>query len=144
MASDSETSENAAVTEKPVLNKTWLFVALIALTAAFLFQWRNEIDQAAIVQTDSGSIVRAKVDATPGSFRIFYNGSEKIREVLLCDGDGNVLCKMTANTQTPEVFNVPAEAPLKEIRNKRFLRLVIPNLQSDGQPVVLLVKAQAQ
>lgn len=123
----------------------WLLVAALALVAAFLFQWKNSLDQASIAQTDSGAIIRVKPensvdgDAFP-RFRFFFSGNAPFSEALLCDGAGNVVCRLKADAGTPDVFRRDGDFLAENFPRERFLRIVVPARQSDGAPVVLLVE----
>ena len=120
----------------------WLIAAAIALAAAFLFQWKNGIDQASIAQTDAGDVVRVRAERdVPAGFRVFFSGApEAFAEALLCDGDGNTLCALARSEADPERFDVPAGFAAEKIAGERFLRVVVPALKSEGAPVVLVVE----
>ncbi len=127
--------------QKPKI-KLWLIAAAIALAAAFLFQWKNGIDQAAIAQTDAGDVVRVRAERVPApGFRIFFNGDAgDFSEALLCDDDGNVLCTLARDAATEDFFRVPDDFDSGKITRERFLRVVVPALKSDGKPVVLVAE----
>lgn len=127
----------------------WLAVAVCALGAAFLLQWKNNLRQASIAQLDSGAIVRAlpneaalSASAEAPSFRILCNGDDKFSEALLCDEAGNVFCELRADASAPEIFRAPEDFSPEKISRERFLRIVIPALRGDGgdAPVVLLLE----
>lgn len=126
----------------------WLAVAVCALCAAFLLQWKNSLSQASIARTDSGAIVRAfpaDAAAAPGgrpAFRILRGGGENFSEALLCDEAGNALCELRAKPDAPEIFRCPEDFSPEKISRERFLRIVIPALRGEGggAPVVLLLE----
>lgn len=128
-----------------VARAVWLAAAFAAAVAAFLFQWKNNLDQAAIAQADSGEIVRAAALAPDGAgdafprFRILSGGG-KISEALLCDGGGNVVCMLKPGAGTPEIFRCIEIPDTKNFPRERRLRIVVPALRSGGKPLVLLVE----
>lgn len=127
--------------QKPKI-KLWLIAAAIALVAAFLFQWKNGIDQAAIAQTDAGEVVRVRAERVPAAgFRIFFNGNAgDFSEALLCDDGGNVLCVLARDAGNENFFRVPDDFDSEKIARERFLRIVVPALKSEGKPVVLVAE----
>ena len=89
-------------TEEKSFNKGWLILAIIGFVAAFLFQWKNSINQGAIAQTDSDEVIRVKFE--DGNFKIFSNGKTPFAEALLCDERGNVIGKLSRRTDGREIF----------------------------------------
>jgi len=129
--------------------KIWFFAAIVALVAAFFFQWKNSVDQAAIAQPDSGGVVRAKIE-TAGTprFRVFLSENflaGKIDSPDVYDSDGNFLCKTerVAGTQSTEgeLFSpvFPDETARERFAKERFPRLVFFSIFDDGKPVVLVL-----
>lgn len=119
----------------------WLAVAAIALVAAFLLQWKNGIDQAAIAQTDDGQFIRAKIEGD--AFRIFSAKTHTpIPEAFLYGSDGEMLAKIVPAASDPALFRREKnDASTEEkLRGEKFLYIVIPSEKSDGKPVILLVK----
>jgi len=132
------------------VRKIWFFAAAIALVAAFFFQWKNGVDQAAIAQPDSGGVVRAKIEmAETPRFRVFFSenfSAGKIDSPDVYDSDGNFLCKTERVAGTPteegELFSpvFSDDAARERFAKERFPRLVFFSIFEDGKPVVLVLK----
>ncbi|MBQ9758487.1 MAG: hypothetical protein IJW12_01785 [Opitutales bacterium] len=126
-------------TEEKSFNKGWLILAIIGFVAAFLFQWKNSINQGAIAQTDSDEVVRVKFE--DGNFKIFSNGKTPFAEALLCDERGNVIGKLSRRADGSEIFELCRDAGTPtSFPQDRFLHVVIPALKSEGHPVVLITE----
>lgn len=126
-------------TEERSFNKGWLALAIIGFVAAFLFQWKNSIDQGAIARTDNDEVVRVKFE--DGNFKIFSNGKTPFAEALLCDEHGNVIGELARHADGSEIFELRRDAGTQtSFPQSRFLRIVIPTLKNEGNPIVLLVE----
>lgn len=126
-------------TAEPSFNKGWLVLAIIGCAAAFLFQWKNSIDQGGIAQTDNDEVVRVKFE--DGNFKIFSNGKTPFAEALLCDEHGNILGKLVRHANGSEIFELRRDTEsTTPFPTDKFLRVVVPALKSDGKPVVLLAE----
>lgn len=129
--------------------KIWLLAALAAAVAAFVFQWKNSVDQAAISDAN-GITIRAKTETVSGApaFRVFRSGNatDEISPPDIYDGDGNFICK-TARANEPDARDgmlftpVPADAEAaSRLARERFPRLVFFSLKENGKPAVLVLK----
>lgn len=114
----------------------WLVLAAIALVAAFLSQWKNSLDMAAIASTDDGRTVRIeKIGAEPESgnaargngenfeFRILLADARPrdFAGALLCDDSGKILARLEADfSENSE--KIPTEEARPETQNRTRLR----------------------
>jgi hypothetical protein len=131
---------NNTETAQKSFNPKWLLLALTGFIAAFLFQWKNSVDQGGIAQTDSGEIVRVKVENE--QFKFFTSGKDvPVANAFLCDGDGNILGYLEEIISSPEKTFVPKLCVSRErIEKERFVNVVIPSLKNKGIPVILMIE----
>lgn len=164
--------EPAGTTDASAQKKSlrlWLALAAVALVAAFVAQWKNSLDMAAIAETADGRTVRVENSGAQSIFR--ENGelgilladarAEDFAGALLCSDSGKILAhleptEIDANDATsPGAAGTKAkirhrlrviftdEAARAEAERERFLRVVFPALRgdgSDGAPVVLILQ----
>ena len=117
------------------LNKAWLFLALIGFLAAFLFQWKNSLDQSSIAETDSGSVVRVKFEE--GYFKFFSDKEVPLKDIFVCDADGKILAALIPAPQKTNAFTPELRVSPEVAAEPRFVNIVVPSLKSDGIPLVL-------
>lgn len=131
---------NNTETAQKSFNPKWLLLALTGFIAAFLFQWKNSVDQGGIAQTDSGEIVRVKVENE--QFKFFTSGKDvPVANAFLCDGDGNILGYLEEIISSSEKTFVPKLCVSRErIEKERFVNVVIPSLKNKGIPVILMIE----
>lgn len=116
----------------------WLVLAAIALVAAFLSQWKNSLDMAAIASTDDGRTVRIeKIEAEPESgnaasgnsgnfeFRILLADARPhdFAGALLCDDSGKILARLEADFSENSEKN-SADDARPETQNRTRLRAI--------------------
>lgn len=131
---------SAEGTDQKSFNPKWLLLALAGFVAAFLFQWKNSLDQGGIAQTDSGEIIRVKVENE--QFKFFTSGKDvPVANAFLCDDDGNILGHLEEIISSPEKTFVPKLCVSREIiERERFINVVIPSLKNEGIPVILMIE----
>lgn len=131
---------NNTETAQKSFSPKWLLLALTGFIAAFLFQWKNSVDQGGIAQTDSGEIVRVKVENE--QFKFFTSGEDvPVANAFLCDGDGNILGYLEEIISSSEKTFVPKLCVSRErIEKERFVNVVIPSLKNKGIPVILMIE----
>lgn len=157
--------ETAGTTDASAQKKSlrlWLALAAVALVAAFVAQWKNSLDMAAIAETADGRTVRVENSGTQSIFR--ENGelgilladarAEDFAGALLCSDSGKILAhlkptEIDANdandAPSPGAAGTKAkirhrlrviftdEAARAEAERERFLRVVFPALRGDGR-----------
>lgn len=147
---EPNSKEHGNASPRGSFKKIWIFAAGIALVAAFFFQWKNSVDQAAIAQLQGGGVIRAKIETagTP-AFRVFVSekiGKENLAPPEVYDGNGNFLCKTERVGDTADngelVFSPVFDDDFarEKFDKERFPRLAFFSLVEDGKPVVLVLK----
>lgn len=138
------------------LHAIWLALAAIALVAAFLSQWKNSLEMAAIASTDDERTVRVEKSdensAENFALRILLANARPsdFAGALLCDDSGKILAQLEADfpensdagtqnrTRVRAIF--ADETARADAARERFLRIVLPALRNaDGEPIVLVL-----
>ena len=119
--------------------KIWILVAIIGFIAAFFFQWKNALDQGAIAETDSGTVIRVKVEGE--HFKFFTDENIPISDAILCNTEnGNVIGALEPVCGSGKTFVPRLTVPREIAAQPHFVGVVIPSLISDGAPVFLILE----